>query len=143
MSGTSYPGFANPSYSGSGGGPPPSFASAFSSGGFSHHGHHNDDSSLVEDLLRLLRQCLAYMVQWWSRKGRWMLLNGAARSARQLRRNLVARRLLSFPHLIVAGWIFVLLWGERWVFEARVESCAWERWEDWVSSMNHLCWVVK
>lgn len=107
-----------------------SFASAFSSNG---HSHHHEDSSLVEDLLRFLRQLTLYLLQWWTRRGRFMVLNGLARGMRQLRRNMTARRLLSFPHLIVAVWLLVLLWGERWVFERRVEACDWDRWEEWVS----------
>lgn len=53
-------------------------------------------------------------------------------------------RLLSFPHLLVAMWVFVLLWGERWVFESRVDHCDWDRWEQWPegSTPHHLILVA-
>ncbi|EOO00749.1 putative cell division control protein 1 protein [Phaeoacremonium minimum UCRPA7] len=54
------------------------------------------------------------------------------------------RRLLSFPHLLVMAWVFVLLWGERWVFHTRVESCHWSNWEKWPAGANphHLIFVA-
>lgn len=62
------------------------------------------------------------------------------RAVRRLRRNLTLRRLLSFPHLVVAVWIFVILYGERWVFNSKVASCDWDHWENWVclQSTAHL-----
>jgi ethanolamine phosphate phosphodiesterase len=53
----------------------------------------------------------------------------------RIRRNLASRRLLSFPHLLVAVWMIALLWGERWAFSNRVRSCRWENWENWVSGI--------
>lgn len=47
-------------------------------------------------------------------------------------RNLAPRRLLSFPHALVLVWMVILLWGERWVFESKVDDCAWKKWEKWV-----------
>ena len=46
--------------------------------------------------------------------------------------NLQPRRLLSFPHLLVVFWLVILLWGERWVFDSKVDKCDWNHWEDWV-----------
>ncbi|KAM3433800.1 hypothetical protein MY4824_005794 [Beauveria thailandica] len=51
--------------------------------------------------------------------------------AHQVRRNLVARRLFSLPHALVAIWIVILFWGERWVFDSKVENCSWDHWEQW------------
>ncbi|ATY63181.1 manganese ion homeostasis (Fr) [Cordyceps militaris] len=51
--------------------------------------------------------------------------------AHHARRNLVARRIFSLPHALVAIWIVILLWGERWVFDSKVESCSWDHWESW------------
>lgn len=48
------------------------------------------------------------------------------------------RRLMSLPHLLVALWALLLLWGERWVFERAVEACEWETWERWVSFVLFL-----
>lgn len=58
----------------------------------------------------------------------------ALTAAHHIRRNLVARRLLSLPHALVAIWIVILFWGERWVFDSKVESCSWDHWESWVSA---------
>ncbi|RDW87701.1 hypothetical protein BP5796_03395 [Coleophoma crateriformis] len=41
------------------------------------------------------------------------------------------RKLLSVPYLLVAIWIVVLLWGERWVFESSIAACQWGSWERW------------
>lgn len=74
--------------------------------------------------------------RWWiwaQGPGKQMALVALLTVARQIRRNLVARRLLSFPHFLVAIWIVILLWGERWVFESKVQTCAWKNWESWVS----------
>lgn len=48
--------------------------------------------------------------------------------------NLQPRRLMSFPHLLVAFWFIILLWGERWVFDSKVDNCDWHHWEDWVGT---------
>lgn len=56
----------------------------------------------------------------------------------QLRRNLVARRLLSLPHALVAIWVVILLWGEYWVFDGKVETCNWDHWEQWVSHRRRV-----
>lgn len=50
----------------------------------------------------------------------------------QLGRNMTARRLLSFPHALVLVWVLILVWGERWVFDSKVDDCAWKKWEKWV-----------
>ncbi|KAI1431673.1 hypothetical protein GGR50DRAFT_52852 [Xylaria sp. CBS 124048] len=55
----------------------------------------------------------------------------AIRGGQQLRRNMVRRRLLSFPHLLVGVWLLILLWGERWTFANKVQNCDWDHWEDW------------
>lgn len=71
----------------------------------------------------------------------WIWLQGPGRkiativvgtTAYYLRRNLAPRRLFSFPHFLVAVWIVILLWGERWMFDSKVETCSWDHWEKWV-----------
>lgn len=52
--------------------------------------------------------------------------------------NLAARRLLSFPHMLVVLWMLVMLWGERWTFKSQVQNCDWDHWEDWVSLQTSL-----
>lgn len=58
------------------------------------------------------------------------------RALHRIKINLTPRRLLSFPHLLVAFWIIILLWGERWIFDSRVDSCDWDHWEDWVCLLS-------
>lgn len=70
---------------------------------------------------------------FWQTRGRRMTINMLYQAGWQLRQNLTARRLLSFPHLLVCLWMLILLWGERWVFSSRVADCRWSNWESWVS----------
>ncbi|KAK7757899.1 hypothetical protein SLS62_000277 [Diatrype stigma] len=60
------------------------------------------------------------------------ILAGARKLLRyQFRRNMTKKRLLSFPHLLAFFWVFLLLWGESWIFATTVRSCDWDHWEDW------------
>lgn len=45
-------------------------------------------------------------------------------------------RLWSLPTALVLLWAFVLIWGERVVFERRVNQCQWRQWETWVSGKH-------
>lgn len=72
-------------------------------------------------------------IAWSWTRGPGRLL--ALRIAHRVRRNLSGRRLLSFPHLVVLFWVVILLWGERWVFGTKVQSCDWDRWENWVGGI--------
>ncbi|PKS09898.1 hypothetical protein jhhlp_004521 [Lomentospora prolificans] len=73
-----------------------------------------------------------------------MAANFAATVMWHVRRNLTKRRLLSFPHLIVLIWLFVLLRGERWLFHWKVEQCKWNKWENWPKDAkpHHLVFVA-
>ncbi|KAI8312851.1 hypothetical protein K4K61_009485 [Colletotrichum sp. SAR11_59] len=73
-----------------------------------------------------------------------MTINMLYQAGWQLRQNLTARRLLSFPHLLVCLWMLILLWGERWVFSSRVADCRWSNWESWPAGANphHLIFVA-
>lgn len=98
-----------------------------------NHPHFGDDSSLIDDCFAGLQRSWRSLLRFWSTRGKrgaWACL---LQSAQQLRRNLAMRRVFSFPHALVAVWLLVLLWGERWVFHTAVERCAWENWEKWVS----------
>ncbi|OAA54347.1 Glycoside hydrolase, family 3 [Niveomyces insectorum RCEF 264] len=67
------------------------------------------------------------------RSRRPLLLLVAQFVFRQLRHQLTPRRVFSVPHLLVAVWVLVLLWGERWNFAAKVARCDWDHWEKWPS----------
>ena len=114
------------------------FASAFSSS----HSHRADDSSLIDDCRALAYHAARSLWHFWHTRGRRMSAMLLLRSAQQLRQNLTMRRLLSFPHLLVLAWVFVLLWGERWVFHTRVETCHWSNWEKWVSWSLAACLLL-
>jgi len=95
---------------------------------------------LLAAVVRLARTIWAF----WQTRGRRLAANIMRQSGWQLRQNLTARRLLSFPHLLVCLWFPVLLWGERWVFGSRVAHCKWSNWEDWPAgaSPHHLVFVA-
>ncbi|KAM0335425.1 hypothetical protein ACHAQA_000471 [Verticillium albo-atrum] len=73
-----------------------------------------------------------------------LFANLFTRAAWQIRMNLTARRLLSFPHLLFGFWVLLMLWGEYWVFDSRVGSCRWDKWEKWPagSTPHHLIFVA-
>lgn len=82
-----------------------------------------------------------------TRRG-WIWLQGPGRkiatvvfgsAAYYLRRNLAPRRLFSLPHFLVVVWMVILLWGERWVFDSKVETCSWDHWEKWVRKHWQTC----
>lgn len=91
-----------------------------------------DDSSLVDDCLATVQRLWNSLLSFCRTRGRKAAWASLLQSAHQLRRNLAWRRLFSFPHVLVAVWVLVMLWGERWVFHTTVERCAWENWEKWV-----------
>lgn len=43
---------------------------------------------------------------------------------------------LNVPNLFIVAWIFVLLWGERWIFANKVNDCDWKSWERWVGGTS-------
>lgn len=106
-----------------------------------------DDSSLVDDCLATAQRLWRSLLSFCSTRGKRAAWASLLQSAHQLRRNLALSRLLSFPHVLVAVWVLVMLWGERWVFHTRVERCAWESWEKWVRkqpcipSVQHCSWT--
>ena len=44
----------------------------------------------------------------------------------------IKSRLLSIPTALFLSWIFLLLWGERRIFNQSVTQCRWDKWEIWV-----------
>ncbi|KAL8302076.1 hypothetical protein RB597_002451 [Gaeumannomyces tritici] len=95
-----------------------------------------DDNSIVDELRASAARAMRFAASF-ARGPAWHLaLSLLSRAALQVRRNLTSRRLLSFPHLMVAMWLLVLLWGERWVFGTKVEQCRWDRWEKWPTGIT-------
>ncbi|KAF6805289.1 manganese ion homeostasis [Colletotrichum sojae] len=107
---------------------------------------HNDGSSrarvrlVLDAVKRLLRSIWAFL----QTRGRRLATNMFWQAVWQVRQNFTARRLFSFPHLLVCMWMLLLLWGERWVFRSRVADCRWSNWENWPSGANphHLVLVA-
>jgi hypothetical protein len=99
-----------------------------------HSSSHRDivDSSLIDDCLAGVKGVTRSLWRFWKGPGRRMLSAAAAKMLRRVRHNLALERVFSFPHALVVVWVFVLLWGERWVFRSRVDRCRWSSWEDWV-----------
>lgn len=89
-------------------------------------------TSLVDDCLAFITQACRALARFWRERGRHMVLAALVSAAHRLRQNLTYNRLFSVPHLLVAVWVVVLLWGERWIFHTKVESCHWSNWEKWV-----------
>lgn len=92
--------------------------------------HHS--TSLLDDLRAFVAYALRSLARWWRERGRYAVWEMARGCVHRVRLNMTRRRVLSFPHLLVAVWVVVLLWGERWVFRSKVESCEWGKWESWV-----------
>ncbi|KAI0021178.1 putative manganese ion homeostasis [Xylariomycetidae sp. FL0641] len=127
-----------PSYSsgyGYGYGPSYGYSSASYSSAASAYDYgtrdNSDVQSICDDILAAAKSLLHRLWVYSNTRGRQSAWALAMRGGQQLRRNLVRRRVLSFPHLLVAAWVVVMLWGERWTFETKVASCDWDHWEDW------------
>jgi hypothetical protein len=105
-----------------------------SKGGFQYPPRYYPDHSTspLDDFRALVAQTARALVRFWRERGRRMVFTAMLSAAHRLRQNLSYNRLVSFPHLIVAVWVVVLLWGERWAFHSKVESCHWSNWENWV-----------
>lgn len=87
---------------------------------------------VFDTLCRRLTRSLASLFVFLRGNGPRLAVNLAGRGVWTLRRNLTRRRVLSFPHLLVLVWAFVLLRGEGWIFHWKVDKCSWDHWEDWV-----------
>jgi hypothetical protein len=92
----------------------------------------DNSTSLFDDLRALVAQVVRALVRFWRERGRRMAYATTLSLAHRLRQNLTYHRLVSFPHFLVAAWVVVLLWGERWAFHSKVETCHWSNWEKWV-----------
>ncbi|KAK3500593.1 calcineurin-like phosphoesterase-domain-containing protein [Neurospora crassa] len=118
-----------PSYSSNGG-------YGYSSSSFQPKHRRSDSTSFLDDLRAFLAHSSRSAWRFWRERGRFIAWAALVNAGRRLRMNLTYNRLFSFPHLLVAAWIVVLLWGERWVFHSAVEECEWEKWERWPAGAN-------
>ncbi|KAF4124956.1 Calcineurin-like phosphoesterase [Geosmithia morbida] len=103
-----------------------------------------DKSSLADDAALQLKRWTTSVWHYARGPGRQKATAVTAKVLHRLRINVQARRLLSFPHVLVVFWLVILLWGERWVFESKVDDCAWHNWEDWPRGAHphHLVFVA-
>ncbi|ETS80974.1 hypothetical protein PFICI_05976 [Pestalotiopsis fici W106-1] len=98
-----------------------------------YYGSSSSNPSVTDNALAVLHELYRRIRLYWNARGRALAWSITMKVAAVLRVNLAARRLLSFPHLLVALWILVMLWGERWTFTSQAQSCDWDHWEDWPS----------
>ncbi|KAK0618065.1 hypothetical protein B0T17DRAFT_536803 [Bombardia bombarda] len=136
-----------PPYSNNGNSYGSSYSSRPYNNGHQHRQPFGSDSgstSLFEDMRAIIANASRLSWRFWNERGRRMLLDALLSSARRLRRNLTVRRIFSFPHLLVAIWVVLLLWGERWVFHSEIEDCHWDKWENWPpgADPHHLIFVA-
>ncbi|KAK4132300.1 hypothetical protein BT67DRAFT_457420 [Trichocladium antarcticum] len=97
----------------------------------SYRDHRDHSTSPLDDLRALVAESLRSLLRFWRERGRHMTYAAIVSLGHRLRQNLTYNRLLSFPHLLVAVWVVVMLWGERWAFHSKVEDCHWSNWENW------------
>ncbi|OTB05124.1 hypothetical protein M426DRAFT_320180 [Hypoxylon sp. CI-4A] len=93
--------------------------------------NNGDFQSICDDIFASARAMIGRLWGYTNGRGRHTVWTLAMKAGYQLKRNMTRRRVLSFPHLLVAFWVLVMLWGERWIFATRVRSCDWDHWEDW------------
>ncbi|KAL7620637.1 hypothetical protein AAE478_009632 [Parahypoxylon ruwenzoriense] len=93
--------------------------------------NNGDFQSICDDIFAGARAMLARLWAYINGRGKHSAYSLAMKGAHQFKRNMSRRRLLSFPHVLVALWVLIMLWGERWIFASRVRSCDWDHWEDW------------
>lgn len=100
-----------------------------------------NDDTLSATCFQLLANTMRSLQRLWLEVrayGPGILGVALGRASWRLRRNMTARRIFSFPHFLVGFWLLLLLWGEYWVFDHRVEDCRWDNWEQWVSDLASL-----
>ena len=92
-------------------------------------GAYSEPESLTHQAWRLARAFFLYRIRPAVQERR-----NALRSA-----NWSLRRLFTLVNALVVLWWTVLYWGERGVFDGAIESCDWDKWEDWVCILSkHL-----
>lgn len=102
------------------------------------------DLSVAEEIYRGAAGLLRLLWKWFKGPGLHKAAVLVARVLHQIKRNLTARRLLSFPHLLAFFWMILLLWGERWIYTNHVNVCDWKSWEKWPkgATPHHLVLIA-
>jgi ethanolamine phosphate phosphodiesterase len=99
--------------------------------------HFVDPPSLTDRFFAALPDGLAALLQGILVRVRHAIANSdmlrIPRNWQEAQYRFSPRALLNLPNAFVLIWIFVLLWGERWVFDWSINGCQWEKWERWVS----------
>jgi hypothetical protein len=85
-------------------------------------GAYSEPESLTHQAWRLGRAFFRYRIR--------PAVQGKTNELR--RGNWSVKRLFTLVNGLVLLWWVVLYWGERGVFNSAVESCNWDKWEDWV-----------
>ncbi|KAF2771818.1 hypothetical protein EJ03DRAFT_9503 [Teratosphaeria nubilosa] len=58
--------------------------------------------------------------------------DAALQHYRQVTRGIpLLRRLSLITAVLTLTWIYVLYWGERLTFKSHIDSCDWQKWEEW------------
>jgi len=85
-------------------------------------GAYSEPESLTHQAWRLGRAFFLYRIRPAVQGKRNELRSG----------NWSFKRLFTLVNGLVLLWWVVLYWGERGIFNSAVESCNWDKWEDWV-----------
>ncbi|KNG46531.1 fumarate reductase [Stemphylium lycopersici] len=89
-------------------------------------GAYSEPESLTHQAWRLARAFFLYRIRPAVQERRNALQSG----------NWSLRRLFTLVNALVVLWWTVLYWGERGVFNSAIESCDWDKWEDWEAGAN-------
>ncbi|KAI4647747.1 hypothetical protein J4E93_004157 [Alternaria ventricosa] len=89
-------------------------------------GAYSEPESLTHQAWRLGRAFFLYRIRPAVQGKRNELRSG----------NWSFKRLFTLVNGLVLLWWVVLYWGERGIFNSAVESCHWDKWEDWETGAN-------
>ncbi|KAI4648865.1 uncharacterized protein J4E79_009937 [Alternaria viburni] len=89
-------------------------------------GAYSEPESLTHQAWRLGRAFFLYRIRPAVQGKRNELRSG----------NWSFKRLFTLVNGLVLLWWVVLYWGERGIFNSAVESCHWDKWEDWEAGAN-------
>lgn len=85
-------------------------------------GAYQEPEGLVHQTWRTARAVYLYKIRPLSGEG-FRLLK---------RQDWSFNRWFTLANVLVVLWWVVLYWGERGVFNGNVDSCSWDKWENWV-----------